>query len=139
MKKNKNQVEEKKEININEVTKLFQSYKVTMDEAKENVEIYKKQILEYADKNPDSFDGRTLSLPNGVKVEVRISEKAKYDENACTLDWLGKAINVGIGDVVSVKIDNKKLAEIKLNKKQLALLREVDYSTEECQIMAVKS
>ncbi|MDR2286956.1 MAG: host-nuclease inhibitor Gam family protein [Prevotellaceae bacterium] len=126
----------KKSLTIEEITQLYRTYADAEKTAKESAEPYRKLILDYAREHPDKFDGRTLKLPNGVRVEIRVTEKSEFDEGKVSLEWLSDAIDAGLGDAVSVKIDGKALGT-KLDKSQNALLKKIGYATVEKETYAV--
>ena len=123
-------------INIDEIAKLYRTFATEEKEAKLKADEYKKQILEYAKANPDQFDGKNLKLPNNVRVELRTSVKTNWNDDACTLEWLGKAIESGLGDAISVKIDQKSFPE-SLKKPQEKLLNAIDFCAEDKDTYAV--
>ena len=116
-------------VNIDEIAKLYRTFALEEKEAKQKSDEYKKQIIEYAKGNPDKFDGKNLKLPSGVRVEIRTSVKTSWSDDACTLEWLSKAIESGLGDAISVKIDPKSMPE-SLKKTQEKVLNAIDYCAE---------
>ena len=125
----------KEAVNIEEIAKLYRTFALEEKEAKGKADEYKKQIVEYALTHPEKFDGKNLLLPSGVRVEIRTSVKPSWSDDACTLEWLSKAIDAGIGDAISVKIDHKTLPEP--DEKQKKLLNAIGYCTEEKETYAV--
>jgi hypothetical protein len=124
-------------LTIHEATKLYALYAKQEKEAKEAGEKYKKEIIRYATMNRPTFLGKTLELPNGIRVELRETLKAKYNEEDITHDWLGRAIDNSLGNAVTVKIDPKVIDKIKLSDTQECILDEIEYETETGEIMAV--
>jgi len=130
-------VEKEKEVlDLGEVTKLYATYALQEKEAKKGGEKYKKMILDYASENRGTF-GKTLELPNGVKVEVRSSEKAKWNDNKISVQWLSMAIDAELGDAISVDIDAKEIGKIELDADQMNLLSAIEYESETKESMAV--
>jgi hypothetical protein len=126
----------KKELAIEEITQLFKTFANAEKTAKESAEPYRKMILDYAVENQDEFDGKTLKLPNGVRVEIRVTEKASFNDDACTVEWLHRAITEGLGDAISVKIDNKVIGDFHTVPVQ-RLLKEIGYQTVEKESYAI--
>jgi len=132
----KKRIAEEKKMNIEEVAELFKTHEERKKEAEAAAKPYKEQLLQYAKENPTRFDGNTLQFPNGVRVELRESDKPRWSEDAVDLDWVSDAIDAGIGEAVSVGIDAKKIPA-KPNKEQKALLKEIEYKVERVQTFAV--
>ncbi|MDR2836529.1 MAG: hypothetical protein LBV69_10140 [Bacteroidales bacterium] len=132
MKKTQN----KENINICDVTKLYATYHAEKKAIEEQMKIQKELILKYVDANSDDFIGKTMVLENGVSVEMRKTKKAIFDESQIDLKWLENATELGIDEMIEFKVDCKKMPN-KLNKYQLDLLSEIDFNIEYSQTYAV--
>ena len=64
------------ELTIDELTALYVQFNEQMKAAKANADRYKALLVEYAHENRSQFNGRLLTLPNGVKIESRSQLKA---------------------------------------------------------------
>ena len=129
---------EKDVLGLGEFTKLYATYSLQEKEAKKAGERYKKMILDYAALNRELFNGKTLELPNGIRVELREALKAKWDVDSVSLEWLEKALNLDLGDAISVEIDPKIVFMGKeLSDSQQELLDAIEYITEVKETMAV--
>ncbi|MDR1155821.1 MAG: hypothetical protein LBL04_14035 [Bacteroidales bacterium] len=130
-------VEEKeKKMSIEEVAELYRGHAQRAKEADAAAKPYKDLLTAYAKENPDRFDGSTLQFANGVRIELRESDKPKWNDEAVDLTWVSDAIDAGMGDAVSMGINCKKLPA-KPNKEQKALLKEIAYRVEKSQTYAV--
>ena len=132
----KKRVVEEKKMNIEEVAELFRTYEERRKDAEASGKPYKEQLLGYAKENPDRFDGNTLLFTNGVRVELRESDKAQWNDDAVDLDWVNDAIDAGIGEAVSMSLEAKKLPA-KPTKEQKALLKEIEYRVDRVLTYAV--
>lgn len=128
--------QQEKAISITEVAELYKGYAQKAKEADAAAKPYKEQLLMYAKENPEKFDGNTLCFINGVRVELRESDKPKWNDEAVDLTWVSDAIDAGMGESVSLSIDAKKLPA-KPTKEQKALLKEISYKVERAQTYAV--
>ena len=115
------------EMNIEQVADLFQKFALEKKESEKKEKQYKEILIAYAEKNPDKFDGKTLKFENGVYVEQRESLKATFDEDKISPEWIQDYVRYGGGETISVKFDNKKIANDLKNEKAIELLRVVDY------------
>ncbi len=125
-------------LTIDELTALYVQFNDKMKEAKANVDRYKVLLLDYAQANRNLFDGKTLALSNGVKIESRAQLKADFAKEKVTLKWLEQLIDEGFGELIEVKFSDKEVAASKsaaLNQ----LMGHIDYSAEIKEILAVKA
>ncbi len=95
----------------------------------------KEQIVQYAKEHTGDFDGKTLPLPNGIKVETMTRLKGTYDEAKISTQWLEQMVQAGGGSLLSVDIDTK--ASLEADEKVATLLEQVDYFVEETDIYRV--
>jgi len=117
------------EMKIDEVAELFQKHATERKAAEEKEKQYKKLLIEYAELHKDEFDGKTLKFPNGVYVEERERMKSYYNEDEVTVLWINDFVKNGGGDAISIKFDDKKIAN-GLDDKAEKLLEKIDYEIE---------
>jgi hypothetical protein len=127
----------KEAINIDEITKLYVTYASQEKETKKKADEYKEQILCYANENRKSFNGKTLELPNGVRVEKRETEKANFTEDEITVDWISDALDNNLGDAIEIKINPKEIKKLNLNGSQQEILGSINYEVEVKETLAV--
>ena len=127
---------EKKELNINEVAELYKNYTLAQKENEAAAKPYKEALLDYATEHPDEFIENTLTFANGVRVELRTGEKPKWNDDAVDLDWVGDAIDAGMGEAVTLSIDAKKVPA-KPTAVQKKLLKEIAFKLEKKETLAV--
>ena len=123
-------------MSIDEVADLFKGHEDKRKAAEAAARPYRERLLEYAKDNPCCFVKNTLKFKNGVRVEVREGTKIQWNDADADFDWLSDAIDVGIGDAISVKIDHKKLPT-PLSEVQEAILWEIGYKTEKTKTYAL--
>jgi len=117
------------EMKIEEVAELFQKHATEKKAAEEKEKQYKKLLIEYAELHKDEFDGKTLKFPNGVYVEERERIKSHYDEDLLSVQWINDFVNNGGDDAISIKFDDKKIAN-GLSANAEKLLAKIDYEIE---------
>jgi hypothetical protein len=122
--------------NIEETTKLYATYVAQEKEAKSKAERFKTRILDYAGANADKFDGKTLTLPNGVRVENRTTLKADWNSDAVDVAWVMKACAAELDEAITIKIDPKELPET-LGELQAETLNEISFGVREESKLAV--
>lgn len=125
-------------LNIDELTALYVQFNDKMKEAKTKVDRYKAQLLAYAQENGNQFNGKLLTLSNGVKIERRTQLKAEFAKEKVTLKWLEQLIDEGFGELVEVKFVDKEVSTSKSSNLN-QLMQSIDYSAEIREILAVKA
>jgi hypothetical protein len=123
-------------ITIEEVAQLYKHFSFIAKENMEAAAPYKADLLAYAAEHPESFDGNTLKFANGVRVELRESEKPKWDNDAVSYEWVGEAIDADLCDALILSINAKGLPK-KPTIEQKILLREIGFKVEQVQTYAV--
>lgn len=126
------------ELTINELTALYVQFNDKMKAAKADVDYYKALLVHYAKVNIGQFDGKLLTLPNGVKIENRSHFKGEFAKEKVTLEWLEQLIDEGFGEFVEVKFADK---EIMANHSSRLddLMELIDYCMDIKQVFAVKA
>jgi len=127
----------KEAINIAEATKLYATYAAQQKELEAKAKEYKEKILCYAAENLKDFKGKTLELPNGVRVEKRVTEKAVYVEDAIDINWLEDAMDYDIAKAIFIKLDAKEMGKLHFSEYERALLDKIDFSVEFKETFAV--
>ena len=118
------------ELTIDELTALYVQFNEQMKAAKANADRYKALLVE--------FNGRLLTLPNGVKIESRSQLKAEFAKEKVTLAWLEQLIDEGFGGLVEVGFTDKEVvANPSADLSQLMKL--IGYSVDIKEILAVKA
>jgi len=114
-------------MSIEQVADLFQKFAIEKKEIEKKEKQYKEMIIAYAEEHAEKFDGKTLKFPNGVYVEQREKLKASFDEGEITPEWIRDYVHHGGSETISVKFDDKKIANELKNKKAIELLQAIDY------------
>ena len=131
----KNTQQEKPVLDINTCTAEYAELQKQIDELTKLQKPLKEQIVQYAKEHIDDFDGKTLPLSNGIKVEQTVRYKSTFDEAKVSTQWLEQMVQAGGGSLVSVAIDAK--ASLEANENVENLLEQVDYFVEEMDVFRV--
>jgi hypothetical protein len=126
------------ELTIDELTALYVQFNEQMKAAKINADRYKALLLDYAQTNRSLFNGKLLTLSNGVKIESRAQLKAEFAKEKVTLEWLEQLIDEGFGGLVEVKFTDKEV--VTNHSADLSqLMKLIGYSVEIKEVLAVKA
>ena len=116
-------------LDINACTAEYAELQRQIDALTKQQKPLKEQIVQYAKDHSDDFEGRTLPLPNGIKVEQVTRYKSSFDEAKISTEWLEQMVEAGGGTLVSIDIDAK--ASLEADEKVETLLESVDYFVEQ--------
>ena len=126
------------ELTIDELTALYVQFNEQMKAAKANADRYKALLVEYAQTNRSQFNGKLLTLSNGVKIESRSQLKAEFAKEKVTLAWLEQLIDEGFGGLVEVGFADKEVVG-NPSADLSQLMKLIGYSVEIKEILAVKA
>lgn len=126
--------ENEKRLRIEEVAELYKKYVTESKRAAKASDEYKKQLIDFAEKNKSLFNGNTLTIA-GVCIDKRETEKVVLNKDAVTVEWMGRMCDAGYGDFLNVEVDRGILGEIGMchankNTSLLELLNEAGFNVE---------
>jgi hypothetical protein len=125
-------------LTIDELTALYAQSNDKMKEAKANVEHYRTMLTDYAQAHRHAFNGKLLTLPNGIKIESRAQLKAEFAREKITLEWLENLIEEGFGELIEITFADKEVLAIQsIGLDQL--MKEIGYKTTVKEILAIKA
>jgi len=134
--KKRSDTEKVKKMTIEETCQLYKKHATEAKTATKQAEPYKKDIIAFAKEHARDFNGKTLALPADMRVESRVKTEAKWKPELLDYDWLGDAIDAGLGGIIKVSIDVSEVPSI-LTPRQSKLLAQIKYETEEKESFAV--
>lgn len=127
-------------LTIDEIAELYRKYDAETKAAAKNGDKYKKQLIEYARQNPALFADNTLTLSNGVCIDIRTTPNCTFDEDAITPDWIARMCDADCGDFVTVTLDKKITADDHhLAAPLAALLSEIGFSADTKQSFVIRA
>lgn len=115
------------EMSIENVADLFQKFAIEKKEVEKKEKQYKEILIAYAETHAEKFEGKMLKFPNGVYVEQRERLKSSFDEDAITPEWIRDYVHHGGSETISVKFDDKKIANELKSETAIELLQSIDY------------
>jgi hypothetical protein len=119
------------EFTINDIARLYQTAATLADEYRVEAEKWKPKLIEFTKQA-----GGEVKFPCGVRVETRERKQVYFNPELATLEWLSSALDCGLENAISIKMDAKQMPE-KLTAEQKAVLKEIAFKIQKNKVFAV--